>query len=99
MLRHYIIISVLSCMAGLNCSRSDGGNNNGNNNNGNNGASIPDAEFWLTTANAGITLEKQSPLLSFGTAANGNPFIDVDSTTTMQAIDGFGYTLTGGSAS
>ena len=34
----------------------------------------------------------------FGTTTNSNPFIDVDSTQTFQTIDGFGFTLTGGSA-
>ena len=95
MLRHYLMISLLSCLAGLNCTRTStgGGNNNGNNN----GAVIPDAEFWLTTGNAGIALEKQSPL-SFGTASNSNAFVDIDTTAVMQTVDGFGYTLTGGSA-
>lgn len=36
--------------------------------------------------------------MSFGTASNGFPFIDVDSATAYQTIDGFGYTLTSGSA-
>ncbi|HCT24034.1 MAG TPA: glucosylceramidase, partial [Chitinophagaceae bacterium] len=36
--------------------------------------------------------------LSFGTSSNTNPTIDIDTTTQYQTVDGFGYTLTGGSA-
>lgn len=36
--------------------------------------------------------------MSFGTVNNGYPFIDVDTTAIMQTVDGFGYTLTSGSA-
>ena len=43
-------------------------------------------------------LGKQSTALSFGAVANNNTVIEVDSTTSYQTIDGFGYTLTGGSA-
>jgi glucosylceramidase len=93
---------MLCCLGGFNClctkSNGNGNNNNGNNNGGNTGATIPDAEFWLTTGNAGITLERQSPLLSWGTASNSDPTIDIDTSTVMQTVDGFGYTLTGGSA-
>jgi len=68
--------------------------------NTNNGPTVtgPDAQFWLTTGNGSSLLEKQSPVLSFGTLANNDPIIDVDSSTAMQTVDGFGYTLTGGSA-
>jgi glucosylceramidase len=100
MLRNYIAASALVCLSGLNClcSKSNGGSGGGNGGGNNPGATIPDAEVWLTTGNAGIMLEKQGSL-SFGTVANSNGYIDVDSATTMQSIDGFGYTLTGGSAS
>jgi glucosylceramidase len=57
-----------------------------------------DASYWLTAADQSALLQKQSAALSFDTLRNAYPFIDVDSTTTFQTIDGFGYTLTGGSA-
>ena len=72
MLRRYFAIPLLYCLIGFNClcTKSNSGNNN---NNGNNtGAAIPDAEFWMTTSNGITALEKQSPLLSFGTKANAN---------------------------
>ena len=57
-----------------------------------------DVDFWLTKNDQSVLLQKQSTVLSFGTTANSNPNIDVDTTQTYQTIDGFGFTLTGGSA-
>ncbi len=56
-------------------------------------------DFWLTKSDQTALLQKQNTLLSFGTANNAHPFIDVDTSQTHQTIDGFGYTLTSGSAS
>lgn len=56
-------------------------------------------DFWLTKADESVLLQKQNTVLSFGTTASTNAFIDVDSTQKFQTVDGFGYTLTGGSAS
>ena len=53
---------------------------------------------WLTTADQGSLLQKQNAALSFTSTVNNYPFIDVDSSQNYQTIDGFGYTLTGGSA-
>src|SRR5664279_5712122 len=57
-----------------------------------------DVDFWLTKSDQSVLLQKQSTVLSFGTTANANSNIDVDTTQTYQTIDGFGFTLTGGSA-
>jgi glucosylceramidase len=57
-----------------------------------------EVDYWLTTASQSALLQKQTGILAFGTVSNSNPNIDVDSTQTFQTIDGFGYTLTGGSA-
>ena len=61
-------------------------------------ALVNNVDFWYTSNDQSVLLQKQSGILSFGTVTNSNPFIDVDSTQTFQAIDGFGFTLTGGSA-
>lgn len=61
-------------------------------------AGNPDVAVWMTTGNQSALLQKQSVVLSFGTTANAFQNIDVDSTQQFQSIDGFGYTLTGGSA-
>lgn len=58
----------------------------------------PDVESWLTRGDQSVLLQKQTTVLSFGTVNNGYPFIDVDTTNVMQSMEGFGYTLTGGSA-
>ena len=62
-------------------------------------AGTNDMDFWLTKGDQSVLLQKQTTVLSFGTVSNSNPFIDVDTTQLFQTIDGFGYTLTGGSAS
>ncbi|MFL5581031.1 MAG: glycoside hydrolase family 30 protein [Gemmatimonadaceae bacterium] len=52
---------------------------------------------WLTNGDRSALLARQ-PNLLFATATNDNPSIVVDDATTHQTMDGFGYTLTGGSA-
>jgi glucosylceramidase len=55
-------------------------------------------EFWLTNPDRSALFEKQSAPLSFGKSPGQQPIIDVDETQDFQTIDGFGFTLTGGSA-
>ena len=52
---------------------------------------------WLTKGDKSALLQKQNDL-TFGTVSNPYLIIDVDSSQTFQSIDGFGYSLTGGSA-
>ena len=59
---------------------------------------VNEMDFWLTKGDQTILLQKQNTILSFGTIANNDPAIEVDTTVTYQTIDGFGYTLTSGSA-
>ena len=61
------------------------------------GTGIP-VETWFTKSDQTVLLQKQAAALEMNSPANSNSFIDVDSTAAMQTIDGFGYTLTGGSA-
>ena len=55
-------------------------------------------DFWLTKGDQSVLLQKQTAVLEFGTKNNAFATIEIDSTQTFQAIDGFGYTLTGGTA-
>ncbi len=57
-----------------------------------------DVDFWLTKGDQSILLKKQTTVLGFGTKPNTFPNIDVSESQTYQTIDGFGFTLTGGSA-
>lgn len=58
-----------------------------------------DAEYWLTEPDQSSRFRRQNQSLLFGNNSNASAStIEVDSTTTYQTIDGFGYTLTGGSA-
>jgi len=55
--------------------------------------------FWLTKGDQSQLLKKQNIALNFSAANHSNPTIEVNPATKFQSIDGFGYTLTGGSAS
>ncbi|MBC6991634.1 glycoside hydrolase family 30 protein [Hymenobacter sp. BT491] len=62
-------------------------------------ASVPSqVAFWLTNPDKSALFTKQKVSLYFATSVNQDPTIVVDTTQTYQTIDGFGYTLTGGSA-
>jgi len=54
--------------------------------------------FWLTNPDKTVLFKKQSTSLNFKEASNSYPTIEIDTTQTYQSIDGFGFTLTGGSA-
>ncbi|MFC3561991.1 glycoside hydrolase family 30 protein [Pedobacter jamesrossensis] len=56
------------------------------------------AELWLTKADRSVLFARQNDLLKFSSVQNTNPRIWVNEKDTYQPIDGFGYTLTGGSA-
>src|SRR4030095_9699927 len=57
----------------------------------------PSISYWLTKGDQTALLQKQTAPLSFN-ANTGQNSIDVDSAQTYQTVDGFGYSLTGGSA-
>lgn len=57
-----------------------------------------EVDFWMTTSDETVKLQKQSGILAFGTSVNQYQNISIDEAATFQTIDGFGYTLTGGSA-
>lgn len=56
-----------------------------------------DVDFWLTKGNQSVLLAKQSGTLGFATTTNAYANIEVNAAQKYQTIDGFGYTLTGGS--
>lgn len=57
-----------------------------------------DVDFWLTKGNQSVLLAKQTGTLGFGTTTNTYTNIEVNASQKYQTVDGFGYTLTGGSA-
>lgn len=59
---------------------------------------VNDMDMWMTKGDQTALLQKQTTVLSFGNPVSGFSSINVDSATSYQTIDGFGYTLTGGSA-
>lgn len=54
--------------------------------------------LWLTDPARPCYLQRQSQRVPFGGVAVNGPVIDIDESHTFQAMDGFGFALTGGSA-
>ena len=59
---------------------------------------VNEVDFWLTKGNKTVNLQKQTSILAFGSTYNDYATIEVNDSQTFQSVDGFGYTLTGGSA-
>lgn len=57
-----------------------------------------DVSFYLTKGDQSALLQKQTYPIQFKDGSNSNPDIIIDSTQSFQSIDGFGFTLTDGSA-
>lgn len=94
-MRNTILSALLSLALG--CSKGGGGNGGGSTD------PVAPAEgaritSWTTKADASVLLQKQTDAFTFTTAANSYLNLEVDSTQRYQTVDGFGYTLTGGSA-
>jgi glucosylceramidase len=56
-------------------------------------------DLWLTDPGGSARFEKQKAIPFIGRTLKQLPTIEIDPTNTYQTIDGFGFTLTGGSAS
>lgn len=59
---------------------------------------VTDISFWLTKPDRSALLKKQAVSLVFSDTVNQFASITVDTSVTYQVMDGFGFTLTGGSA-
>lgn len=57
-----------------------------------------DVAFYMTSADGSQLINKQNLTLVFSSKTNNYPTLKVDSTMRFQEIEGFGYSLTGGSA-
>jgi len=57
-----------------------------------------EVDFWLTKGDQSSKLQKQSGILAFGNTINNYASIEIDGSESFQTIDGFGFTLTSGSA-
>jgi glucosylceramidase len=59
---------------------------------------VNEIDFWLTKGDQSVKLEKQTSILKFGNTFNNYANIEVFDAETFQTVEGFGYSLTGGSA-
>ncbi len=101
MVMKYFLLFIATSFA-LNCSGGGDGGNTTPNQPANPPVNPPvttnDVDFWLTKGDESVKLAKQTAILGFGNVANTFANIVVDDSQTFQTVDGFGYTLTGGSA-
>lgn len=82
----------------LNCSSSSGDSKTEQQGDDNNPpVQVSDVDFWLTKGDKSAQLAKQNENISFNTAVNTYPNIEINEDQTFQTVDGFGFTLTGGS--
>ncbi|MFM2228781.1 MAG: hypothetical protein RL607_39 [Bacteroidota bacterium] len=84
-----ITYTLLSCA----CSQSSSDNGNGNPVN----PVTNEVDLWLTKADGSVKLEKQVTALAFTTQYNQYNNLEINPNQLYQTVDGFGYTLTGGS--
>ncbi len=91
--RNSILLVLVLAMASFqsDCSKGSSGG-------GGNTPAANDVEFWLTKSDKSVLFQKQSATISFGNSENNYTSIAIDSTIRFQTIEGFGYSLTGGSA-
>lgn len=61
-----------------------------------NSTSSKKVEIWLTKGDESVKLQQQNSA-EFSAVSNNLPVIEIDDTQKFQTVDGFGYTLTGGS--
>lgn len=95
-------IALVLCVSILACSCNKGGNPG----NGGGGRQTPvdpppaasAVSLWMTTQNEVHLFKKQDVVLNWAAQGSGSGTIEVDSAIAFQEVDGFGYTLTGGSA-
>ena len=84
------ILAMTFCQSSTSADDNTGGGTNPPSNNG------PKASVWLTKADQSVKLQKQSDI-TFNASPNLFQTIEVNENQKYQTIDGFGYTLTGGS--
>lgn len=89
---------ILFTLLSFNCGKKDDDGGGGNPPPNPPAPTKSDVDFWLTNADQSVLFKKQSASLVWSSGGSTN-VVEADTTQTYQTIDGFGYTLTGGSAS
>lgn len=95
MKRALFFASLLATCTLLSCACSQSSSDSGNGNPVT--PTTNEVDLWLTKADGSKKLEKQVTALAFDTQYNQYNTLEINSNQTYQTIDGFGYTLTGGS--
>lgn len=59
---------------------------------------VNEVDFWLTKSDGSVKISKQNIVLAFSDDFNNYATIEVNESQKYQTVDGFGFSLTGGSA-
>lgn len=86
----------VALLAFLSCSSTTADSSSENPGNGGGNATGDPVQVWLTKGDQSVKLQQQNDIF-FKTASNGGQNIEIDASQVFQTVDGFGYTLTGGS--
>jgi len=96
-----LVLYSMLLFLGVNCSSSDPAkepDTPGNPQNPEQPQATNDVDFYLTKGNESEKLDKQSGTISFGSSPNSYANIEINAAESFQSVEGFGFTLTGGSA-
>lgn len=94
-----VLLGILFLFNAASCKQSQGSNPTTGGGNQPASPTGPDITLWLTKPDKSVLFQKQNTAIKFGdNTPTSFPTIEVDTSQTFQSIDGFGYTLTGGSA-
>lgn len=98
-IRNGIFLSLFWVVLVGGCQKGNGGNPGGGDSPPGPGSpTTSDVSFYLTRSDQSALFAKQSVSLVFSGTTNSNATIEVDTSQVFQTMDGFGYCLTGGSA-
>lgn len=96
-----LVLYAMLFFLGVNCSSSDPAkepDTPGNPQNPEQPQATNDVDFYLTKGNGSQKLDKQSGTISFASSPNSYANIEINAAESFQSVEGFGFTLTGGSA-
>ncbi|WP_372745214.1 glycoside hydrolase family 30 beta sandwich domain-containing protein [Lutibacter sp.] len=95
-MRHLILLALFFSL--VSCSKNSGDGSNESESTTTQPEIVNEVDFWLTKSDGSVKLTKQSGVLAFGSDYNNYTSILVNESLKYQTVDGFGFSLTGGSA-
>jgi glucosylceramidase len=99
LLKNTVLICIVSLCIAASCHKTAGRNGTpGTDTTATAQPTLAPVDLWLTKGDKSVLFQKQDTPFYVSKTPGATPVITIDTTQTFQTIDGFGYTLTGGSA-